>query len=92
MTGPAHTGKLSEAARVARTGQHRQPMDRRRRSDYDRSAAKTGMALAMGALVVTGMMDGRTAGRLHIVSGIALVGFSFWHHRLYRGSPRGRGA
>jgi len=92
MTGQEFNGNPSGAAGGSRTGHHGQPMDHHRRSDYDRTAAKTGMALAMGALLVTGMMDGRTAGKLHIVSGIALMGFSFWHHHLYHGSPRGRKA
>jgi hypothetical protein len=54
-----------------------------------KSAAKTGMTLSLGALVVTGLMQGRGARTLHIWSGMALVGFSVWHHRLYQPAPRG---
>jgi hypothetical protein len=94
MMGPEYDGKLSEAAGVPPTGDRRQPEGRSSKSDRarNRSDAKIGMSLAMGALVVTGMMPGRGSGKLHIISGIALVGFSFWHHHLYQDSPRGRRA
>ena len=54
----------------------------------DKAIAKTGMTLSLGALVATGMMRGSGARKLHIVSGIALVGFSFWHHHLYQPAPK----
>jgi hypothetical protein len=53
-----------------------------------RTVAKTGMALSMGSLVATGMMRGPRARALHIWSGLALVGFSFWHHALYHPQNR----
>jgi hypothetical protein len=62
--------------------------ERRRRMGGEKSAAKVGMTLSMGALIVTGLMRGRGARTLHIWSGVALVGFSLWHHSLYR--PQGR--
>jgi hypothetical protein len=50
-----------------------------------RSAAKMGMALSMGTLIYTGFR-GKEAATLHIGAGLALVGFSFWHYRLYQPS------
>lgn len=49
-----------------------------------RSAAKTGMLCSMGALAITGFMRGRGAKTLHLWSALALIGFSCWHHHLYR--------
>ena len=49
-----------------------------------RSAAKTAMLCSLGALAVTGFMKGRGAKTLHLWSAIALIGFSVWHHQLYR--------
>ena len=49
----------------------------------ERDLAKFGMVAAMGTLVVTGFM-GRQASRLHIGSGLALIGFSLWHYSLYQ--------
>ena len=48
-----------------------------------RSMAKTGMIVSMGALVVTGFMGNRESGALHVGSGLALVGFAYWHYKLY---------
>ncbi|BBO84056.1 hypothetical protein [Desulfosarcina ovata] len=48
-----------------------------------RELAKVGMVTSMGALLVTGFM-GREASRLHIGAGLALIGFSYWHYRLYQ--------
>jgi hypothetical protein len=53
-----------------------------------KTAAKTGMTLSLGVLVVTGLMRDRRARTLHVWSGVALVGFSAWHHRLYRPALR----
>lgn len=52
-----------------------------------RSLAKTGMAAAMGALVLTGFLRGRNAGVAHVVAGVALLGLSYWHHTLYTNDP-----
>ena len=59
-----------------------------------RSLAKTGMVVSMGALAATGIMEGlghrsATVRNLHVVSGLALMGFSMWHYSLY-GSPARR--
>ena len=48
-----------------------------------RELAKAGMVASMGTLLVTGFM-GREAGRLHVGSGLALIGFSYWHYSLYQ--------
>jgi hypothetical protein len=56
--------------------------------DKKKSVAKIGMTLSMGALVGTGLMRGRGARTLHIWSGLALIGFSYWHHKLYQPSRR----
>ncbi|QTA86992.1 hypothetical protein [Desulfonema magnum] len=52
-----------------------------------RSIAKVGMALSMGTLVYTGFR-GQENRTLHIVSGLALVGFSYWHYSLYQPKRR----
>ncbi len=52
-----------------------------------RSLAKTGMAAAMGALVLTGFLHGRNARLAHVVAGVALLGLSYWHHTLYTNDP-----
>ncbi len=46
--------------------------------------AKAGMSVSLGALVVTGFMQGKGASTLHICSGTALIGFSLWHYMLYQ--------
>jgi hypothetical protein len=48
-----------------------------------RELAKIGMVVSMGTLLVTGFM-GREASRVHIGSGLALIGFSYWHYTLYQ--------
>jgi hypothetical protein len=56
-------------------------------SEDKRSLAKIGMALSLGALVYTGFR-GQESRTLHITSGLALVGFSFWHYSLYQPQKR----
>ncbi|OAN51293.1 hypothetical protein A6A04_16575 [Paramagnetospirillum marisnigri] len=60
---------------------------RRERLLRNRSLAKTGMAVSMGALVLTGFLRGRNAGLAHVVAGVALLGLSYWHHTLYTNDP-----
>jgi hypothetical protein len=51
-----------------------------------RTLAKAGMAASLGTLVATGLMEtGKTEAlkRVHLWSGFALVGFSYWHYSLY---------
>lgn len=52
-----------------------------------RELAKLGMVTSMGTLLVSGFM-GRESSRLHIGSGLALIGFSYWHYRLYQPKSR----
>ena len=47
-----------------------------------RNVAKVGMMISLGSLVLTGLTHFRGHKSLHTWSGIALLGFSFWHHRL----------
>ncbi len=46
--------------------------------------AKTGMTISLALTAVSGFMRGRQARTVHVWSGLALIGFSVWHHRLYR--------
>ena len=51
-----------------------------------RSIAKAGMAVTMGSLVATGLMETNrnpALKKIHLWSGVALVGFSCWHYSLY---------
>jgi hypothetical protein len=65
---------------------------RRERLLKNRSLAKTGMAAAMGVLVLTGFLRGRKASVAHVVAGVALLGLSYWHHTLYANDPLKRTA
>ncbi len=47
-----------------------------------KKVAKIGMMTSLGSLVLSGLMKFKGHKRLHTWSGIALLGFSFWHHRL----------
>lgn len=49
-----------------------------------RDLAKTGMVASMGGVLLTGMMKQKKA---HIVSGVAFLGFAYWHTTLYAHSP-----
>lgn len=48
-----------------------------------RQYAKVGMSASMGVLVLTSIMGTKRTRPWHLVSGVALVGFSLWHHSLY---------
>lgn len=52
-----------------------------------REIAKWGMASSIGSLFLTGMMGGKLAMRAHVVSGVALLGFAYWHTTLYAQHP-----
>lgn len=45
--------------------------------------AKYAMTGTMAMLVYTGLKKGKTAKKLHIVSGVALMALSFYHTSLY---------
>jgi hypothetical protein len=56
--------------------------------DRSKTYAKTGMIASL--LVAAGtafFQDNRKAKYIHIASGVALIGFSYWHHSLYRKEP-----
>jgi len=47
--------------------------------------AKIGMVATLGVTVVSSIfMKNKFAKRTHIVAGVALCGFSLWHHMLYQ--------
>jgi|GEM_PF-864338 len=53
--------------------------------DTKKEIAKIGMTASMGITVATSMyMKNKFMKRLHVVAGVALVGFSYWHHTLYQ--------
>jgi len=57
--------------------------------DTKREIAKIGMTASMGITVVTSFyMKNKFMKNLHIGAGVALVGFSFWHHMLYQANER----
>lgn len=54
-----------------------------------KTLAKAGMAASLGTLVATGLMETNkteTLKKVHLWSGFALVGFSYWHYSLYKKS------
>ena len=48
-----------------------------------REFAKLGMSASLLVCVGSAFFKGNFARNLHIASGVALVGFSIWHHTLY---------
>lgn len=53
--------------------------------DTKKELAKIGMTASMGITVATSFyMKNKFMKNLHIGAGVALVGFSFWHHMLYQ--------
>lgn len=53
--------------------------------DTQKEIAKIGMTASMGITVATSFnMKGKVMKNLHIGAGVALVGFSLWHHLLYQ--------
>ncbi|XPV75056.1 MAG: hypothetical protein ACNI27_10475 [Desulfovibrio sp.] len=61
-------------------------------SKNKRTMAKAGMAASLGTLVATGLLEtnrSENLKRMHLWSGFALVGFSYWHYSLYQKSSSG---
>ncbi len=57
--------------------------------DTKKELAKIGMTATMGITVVTSLyMKNKTMKYLHVGAGVALVGFSYWHHTLYQGDKK----
>lgn len=86
---------------TSRTPQKNSPVSKKGSLTSQRTQAKIGMAISMGTLVGTGFMAhmfekdrAGIAHMTHIVAGVALVGFSYWHWKLYQrsypaGTPSG---
>lgn len=58
-----------------------------------RTWAKVGMAASLGTLVATSLLETDREPeikKLHLWSGFALVGFSYWHYSLYK-TPTAKG-
>lgn len=59
-----------------------------------RQRAKLGLSISLGVLVATGFLAGRNCQEankyrnIHISSGLALVGLSYWHWSLYKKRPK----
>lgn len=52
--------------------------------EKQREVAKMGMGVSLALTASTALlMKNPTASKLHILSGVALVGFSLWHYSLY---------
>ncbi|MDR2789760.1 MAG: hypothetical protein LBB59_02115 [Campylobacteraceae bacterium] len=50
-----------------------------------REIAKVGMTASLSVLTISAfMLKNKSAKRAHVAAGIALIGFSYWHHKLYR--------
>jgi hypothetical protein len=50
-----------------------------------REMAKAGMTASLGILTLSAfMLKNKTAKKLHVAAGVALIGFSYWHHTLYQ--------
>lgn len=57
--------------------------------EVQKEIAKVGMTVTMGVTVVTAFkMKNKTMKNLHVGAGVALVGFSLWHHLLYQPDRR----
>ncbi len=52
-------------------------------AESKREFAKLGMSASLLICVGSAFFKGNFAKNLHIASGVALVGFSIWHHSLY---------
>jgi hypothetical protein len=52
--------------------------------EVQKEIAKVGMTVSMGITVATAFkMKSRKVKNLHVGAGVALIGFSLWHHLLY---------
>lgn len=57
--------------------------------DTKKEIAKIGMTASLGVVTATSFyMKNKFMKNLHIGSGVALIGFSFWHHTLYQPEKR----
>ncbi|MBE2985061.1 helicase [Campylobacter sp. RM9344] len=52
--------------------------------ETQRKVAKVGLGVSLGVVTLSAFgMKNKTIKALHIISGVALVGFSIYHHGLY---------
>lgn len=51
-----------------------------------RKLAKAGMVASLAAVTLTGVIRRKGLRKLHVATGVALIGFSIWHHSLYPSS------
>ena len=57
--------------------------------EVQKEVAKIGMTVSMGITVATAFkMKNKNIKNLHVGAGVALVGFSLWHHSLYGAKKR----
>lgn len=68
---------------MTKTANTTQRENRKQGLQRKRTVAKWGMVTAMGTLVLTGYLRSRQARRLHVWTGVALLGLSYWHQLLY---------
>jgi len=57
-----------------------------------RSLAKTGMVASMVTAIYSGFASGKLARLIHPWAGLAMVGFTLWHHQLNTKPRRSRQA
>jgi len=59
--------------------------------DTKKEVAKIGMAASLGVVTATSFyLKSSLMKNLHLGSGVALIGFSFWHHMLYQSDKKER--
>ncbi len=57
--------------------------------EVQKEIAKVGMTVSMGLTVATAFkMKSKNMKNLHVTAGVALVGFSLWHHMMYQGKNK----
>ncbi|MDR1614628.1 MAG: hypothetical protein LBS26_03560 [Campylobacteraceae bacterium] len=53
--------------------------------------AKVGMTASLGILTISAfMLKNKSAKKVHVAAGAALIGFSYWHHTLYQSKEQKR--
>jgi hypothetical protein len=54
----------------------------------EKELAKSGIVTTLGALLISGFCRFKYARMLHPLAGVALIGFSLWHHILSKPQSR----
>ncbi len=52
------------------------------------SLSKAGMVASLAVLTLTGLGRGRSNRNIHVLAGVALIGFSVWHYNICRPPER----